>query len=123
MNSKPCQLGLAALLLAAVPIVASAQTRLTVEATEFVLAMPDGRLLRSADLVGATLKISAQGKPLEVTIQSVEEDPYAIGGRGILPPLLLQTQGGEQTHPCAADAPGRKHGFSVPHGHRGGGHT
>src|SRR5256885_13133615 len=114
MNSKPCQLGLAALLLAAVPIVASAQTRLTVEATEFVLAMPDGRLLRSADLVGATLKISAQGKPLEVTIQSVEEDPYAIGGPVILHRFPVKTQDAERTPPCPAGTQGRKPGVSVP---------
>jgi hypothetical protein len=55
---------LALLLLAAAPAFSSAQTRLAVEGTEFVLAMPDGRTLRSPDLVGTTLKISAHSGPI-----------------------------------------------------------
>jgi hypothetical protein len=51
-------LGVAAML-AAVPV--SAQGSLTVEGTEFVLTVPAGRTLRSADLVGATLRLEAGG--------------------------------------------------------------
>ena len=71
MTSVTVCLGIAALLLTAAPATTCAQTRLTVEGTEFVLTTSDGRTLRSADLVGATLKIRAQERPVEITIQSV----------------------------------------------------
>jgi hypothetical protein len=56
------------------PMAASADEALTAVGTEFVLATPDGRTLRSADLVGATLNIAANGKQVEITIGSVEEE-------------------------------------------------
>src|SRR5262245_65594889 len=63
---------------------ASAQTALTVDGTEFVLSLPAGRTLRSADLVGATLTIAAGGAPVEITIKRVEDDSDAIGSRVVL---------------------------------------
>jgi hypothetical protein len=111
--------GVVALLLAAAPVRTGAQTRLVVEGTEFVLALPDGRMLRSPDLIGATLTIRAHGQPLEVTIASVEEDPYAIGGRVLLHRFLVKNASGGQRDLCLPDAQGRHHGFPVPDG-RGG---
>jgi hypothetical protein len=119
VTSVVFQLGLAALLLAATPATTWAQTRLAVEGTEFVLMTPDGRALRSADLIGATLKIRAQGRDIEVTIQSVEADRYAIGGRVVLHRFVAKDESGKSVDLCAPDAEGRNHGFPVPDG-RGG---
>ena len=47
MISPLYQLGLVALLLAAAPVMTGAQPRLAVEGTAFVLALPDGRLVRA----------------------------------------------------------------------------
>jgi hypothetical protein len=110
---------LALLLLAAAPAISSAQTRLAVEGTEFVLALPDGGTLRSTDLIGATLKIGAPGGDLEVTIESVEEDPYATGGRVMLHRFVVKDQRGQPVEMCTADAQGRNLGFPIPDG-RGG---
>jgi hypothetical protein len=60
---------------------AYAQTRLTVEGTEFVLMTADGRVLRSPDLVGATLNIKTGVGRIEVTIKSVEKNSTAVGDR------------------------------------------
>jgi len=114
-----CKLGLVALLLAAAPVMTGAQTRVAVEGTAFVLALPDSRLLRSTDLMGATLTISAQSTRLEVTIASVEEDPDATGGRVMLHRFLVKNASGGQRDLCTPDAQGRHHGFPVPDG-RGG---
>jgi hypothetical protein len=113
------RLGLPALLLAATPTTTWAQTRLTVEGTEFVLATPDGGTLRSPDLIGATLKIRAQGRPIEITIQGVEVDRYAVGGRVVLHRLVAKDDSGKSVDLCTPDAEGRNHGFPVPDG-RGG---
>jgi len=107
------------LLLAATPAAAWAQTRLTVDGTEFVLAMPDGRTLRSPDLLGATLKIRAQGRSIEIAIQGVEVDRYAVGGRVVLHRFVAKDDSGEALDLCSPDAEGRNHGFPVPDG-RGG---
>jgi hypothetical protein len=105
---------LALLLLAVAPAIAAGQT-LAVEGTEFVLAMPDGRTLRSADLVGATLKIGTT----EVKIESVEADPDAVGGRVMLHRFVVKGQGGEPADLCTPDAEGRNLGFPIPDGHGG----
>ena len=67
-------LGLAATLTVAAPVMVCAQPHLKVEGTEFVLTMAGGSVLRSADLVGATLKLRAGGEVVEVTIKSARED-------------------------------------------------
>ena len=55
---------------------ASAETRPTlgVDGTELVLTLEGGRVLRSADLVGAVLNVELAGREDEITIGSVEED-------------------------------------------------
>jgi ADYC domain len=119
VTSVTFHLGIAALLLTAAPATTSAQTRLTVEGTEFVLTTPDGRTLRSADLIGTTLKIRAQGRTIEVTIQDVEVDRYAVGGRVVLHRFIAKDDSGKSVDLCTPDAQGRNHGFPVPDG-RGG---
>src|SRR5262245_43006972 len=48
-----------------------------VEGTEFKVTLTDGRVLRSPELVGATLAISTSGGPLRLRIDAVERDPDA----------------------------------------------
>jgi hypothetical protein len=111
------RLGMAAVL-AVAPAIACAQT-LMVDGTEFVLTMPAGRTLRSADLVGATLRLAAGGSELEVTIKNVEEDPYAVGGRVLLHHFVVQDEPRRHVDLCTPDAEGKGRGFPVPDG-RGG---
>ena len=119
MTSVIFHLGIAALLLTAAPATTCAQTRLTVEGTEFVLTTSDGRSLRSTDLIGATLKIRAQERTVEITIQGVEVDSHAIGGRVVLHRFVAKNNSGKTVDLCTPDAEGRNHGFPVPDG-RGG---
>jgi hypothetical protein len=98
---------------------ASAQAPLTAEGTEFVLATGDGRVLRSPDLVGATLKLGAGEKQIELTIKSVEEDRRSTGGRVLLHHFLVKDESGNPVDLCAPDADGRSLGFPVPDGHGG----
>ena len=112
-------LGLAVSLAATLPAGAVAQSHLAVEGTEFVLTLADGRTLRSADLKGATLKMRAEAGVRDVTIESVEEDPQAVGGRVLLHHFVTSDAGGKAADLCRPDAEGRSLGFPVPDG-RGG---
>jgi hypothetical protein len=75
--------------------------------------------LHSADLVGATLTIRADGRDTEVTIKAVEEDRRANGGRVVLHHFVIKGASGKFTDLCAPDAEGRSLGFPVADG-RGG---
>ena len=105
-------LALAAALWVAAPQPASAQ--LTADGTEFVLRLADGRILRSADLVGATLLMGAGGEQTAVTIESVEEDPQSVGGDVFLHHLVVKDDTGGAREFCSPDAQGRSLGFPVP---------
>ena len=96
-----------------------AQARLAVEGTEFVVTMDDGRVLRSADLVGATLKLGEEGKHLDVTIASVEQDSHATGGSVWLHRFLVHDETGQPRDLCTPDAEHHHYGFPVPNGHGG----
>ncbi len=113
------KLGLAAMIVAAAPAIASAQSQLKVEGTEFVLATAGGRVLRSSDLVGATLRFGAGGQDIEVTIRSVRDDREAVGGRVVLHQFVVKDENGGHSDMCTPDADGRSLGFPVPDG-RGG---
>jgi len=102
--------GLATVLAIAAPAAASAQEALTAAGTEFVLTTPAGRTLRSADLVGATLNIAANGKQVEITLKSVEEDRHSVRGRVLLHHFLVRDDTGRQVDMCAPDADGRSLG-------------
>ena len=97
---------LGAMLAFVTPATAFAEAALTVEGTEFVLTTIGGRVLRSADLAGATLQL---GNEIGVTIQSVEEDREAVGGRVWLHHFIVKGQ-----DLCTPDAQGRSLGFPVP---------
>jgi hypothetical protein len=99
------------------PAMAASQAALTVEGTEFVLTVGDGRILRSQDLVGATLKIGTGNDQHEVTIAGVEEDSHAFGGRLLLYNFLIKDRNGQEIDFCTRDAEGRSRGFPVPDGH------
>ena len=111
--------GLATVLAIAAPAAASAQEALTAAGTEFVLTTPAGRTLRSADLVGATLNIAANGKQVEITLKSVEEDRHSVRGRVLLHHFLVKDEAGGQVDMCAPDADGHSLGLPVPNGHGG----
>ena len=109
---------LAVLLAIAMPATAFGQSPLTVDGTQFVLSIA-GRTLRSADLVGATLDIASGGRKVAVSIQSVEDDPHAIGGHVMLHHFVVTGDAGQRADLCAPDAQGKSLGFPVPDG-RGG---
>jgi hypothetical protein len=117
MHPTMRKLGLLAMLAIATPGMACAQSPLTVEGTEFVLTTADGRVFRSFDLVGASLKVGSGN--LEVTIESVEEDQFAVGGRVLLHHFIVRDESGIRANLCVADAQGRSLGFPVPDGHGG----
>jgi hypothetical protein len=107
-----------AALACAVPAIAFAQA-LTVEGTEFVLTTADARVLRSSDLVGATLKVRSEGRDIEVIIKSVEEDTHSVGGQVFLHHFLIRDDSGKLGNLCVPDANGKSLGFPVSDG-RGG---
>ena len=93
--------------------------QLAVDGTEFVLTVGDGRVLRSTDLVGATLMVGAGDKQTAVTIESVEEDAHAVGGRVFLHRFVVTDEGGSESNLCTADATGKHLGFPLPDGKGG----
>src|SRR5262245_9620706 len=101
-----------------VPAIALAQS-LEVDGTEFVLTTADGRVLRSRDLVGATLKVRSEGRDIDVIITSVEEDSHSVGGRVFLHHFLTKDDSGKVSELCNPDTTGQSLGFPVPDG-RGG---
>jgi hypothetical protein len=103
---------LAALLCAATAEIASAQ--LKAEGTELVLTTSDGRVLRSRNLVGATLMMNDGGEEIAVTIESVEEDADAVGGRVFLHRFRVKDESGAESDYCQPDAEGKNLGFPVP---------
>jgi hypothetical protein len=99
---------------AATPSVAATAPPLTVDGTEFVLTLEDGRALRSADLVGATLMMRVGNDEVAVTIESVEEDPDSIGGDVFLHRFIVKNESGKVSDFCTSDAQGQNLGFPVP---------
>jgi hypothetical protein len=112
-------LGLAMSLAGLLPAGAVAQSGLTADGTEFVLTLNDGRTLRGTDLKGATLKMRTPEGVLDVTIQGIEEDPHAVGGRVLLHHFVARDASGKIVDVCFPDADGKSLGFPVPDG-RGG---
>jgi hypothetical protein len=119
MASTCADIALAAILAAAPSTIDGAEARLAAAGTEFVLTLPDGRTLRSQDLVGAVLRIGAPGREIGVTIASIEEDLRAIGGRVVLHRFEVKDKKGHSVPLCSLDADGRNLGFPVPDEHGG----
>ena len=102
------------MLAVAAPHATLGQGLLKAEGTEFVLTTADGRTLRSADLIGATIKFAAGESQVEVRIQSVEEDRAATGGRVLLHRFSIAEKDRAPRDLCAPDAEGKRLGFPVP---------
>lgn len=83
------------------------------DGTEFVLTMDDGRVLRSADLVGATLMIGTGDKQIAVRIESVEEVPRSVGGDVFLHRFVVEDDNGKVSDFCTPDAEGQNLGFPI----------
>jgi hypothetical protein len=96
-----------------------AQSQLTVEGTEFVLTTSEGRVLRSPDLVGATLNIKTGVGQIQITIKSVEKDLTAVGGPVFLHHFVIKDRTGRLVDLCTPDSTGRSLGFPVPDGEGG----
>ena len=110
-----------ALLLLAITLIAvasrpaSATELRSVEAdgTEFKVAMSDGSVLRSRDLVGAILTVAVGGQAMKLRIDAVEPDPDAKRGKVWLHTLSAETADGGWQNLCAAGPDGRRQGFPL----------
>jgi hypothetical protein len=84
-----------------------------VEGTEFKVTLSDGRVLRSAELVGATLTIDSNGGPLRLRIDAVERDPDAKNPPVWLHSLSTEGPNGTFQNACEAGPDGRRQGFPL----------
>ncbi|MCQ4165852.1 ADYC domain-containing protein [Tahibacter harae] len=98
-------------LAAALPAAAAPPARLSVEGTEFVLYRLDGRVLRSAELIGAELDL---GGGRQLRIDAVRPDPSDPSGTVLLHRFSQRERGGAWAPACEADREGRQEGFPVP---------
>jgi hypothetical protein len=93
------------------PAAAASGPELAVEGTAFVLRQPDGRELRSADLVGAELDL---GDGVTVRIDGVRVDPRDESGETLLHALSTRGADGSWVPLCEPDREGQREGFPVP---------
>jgi len=84
-----------------------------VEGTQFVAKLSDGRVLRSRDLIGATLSIATHGGMLRMRIDAVEPDPTVANGDVLLHTMSFQAQDGGWRNLCDAGPDGRRQGFPL----------
>ena len=82
-----------------------------VEGTQFKVTLPDGRVLRSPELVGAVLALRSG---LRVRIDAVDEDRDSRGGPLWLHTLSVQHADGTWASFCLVGPDGRRAGFPVP---------
>src|SRR5262245_55006930 len=82
-----------------------------VEGTQFKVTLPDGRVLRSPELVGAVLNLRSG---LRVRIEAVEEDRDSRGGPVWLHTLSVWQADGTWASFCLPGPDGRREGFPVP---------
>jgi hypothetical protein len=84
-----------------------------VKGTEFKVTMADGHVLRSAELVGATLTITTTAGPLRLHIDAVERDPDARSQPVWLHSLSTEAADGSRQNLCNAGPDGRRQGFPL----------
>lgn len=103
-----------------VPAQAEAGTSLKVEGSAFVLKMADGRVLRGAELVGATMYLAMPGDEVApIRLASIAPDPERPE---ILRHAFQKPDGRGGWEPaCTPNAYGERWGFpvSLPQGHPG----
>lgn len=116
---RPILAIVALLCAAASPVLAQPAPRVTVEGTEFVAALADGRVLRSRDLVGAVLDARFAGQPVRIRIASVEPDPGDRSGTVWLHTLEAAAADGAWTNFCTAGPDGRRQAFPLAGGPNG----
>ena len=90
--------------------------RVAVEGTEFVATLPDGRTLRSRQLVGAVLDLRVGGRPMRVRIAAVEPDPKDPSGTVWLHTLESAMADGTWANVCDAGPDGRRQAFPLAGG-------
>lgn len=84
-----------------------------VDGTAFVATLSDGRIMRSADLVGAVLTIDTSSGRLRLRIDAVERDPDAAAGPVWLHSLSVPAADGTSRKLCEAGPDGRQQGFPL----------
>ena len=99
---------------------------INVEGASFVVVLSDGRVLRSRDLIGATLNIvTGGGGTLRLRIDAVEPDPGDVARSAsasnevLLHSFSFQTPDGDWRNPCEAGPDGRRQGFPIAGRERG----
>jgi hypothetical protein len=98
----------------ALPLEAAAELRsIEVDGTEFKATMTDGHVLRSADLVGATLMIATSGGDTRVRIDAVERDPEAERAPVWLHLFSTETEDGSRQPLCDPGPDGRRQGVPL----------
>ena len=104
---------------AAAPAIARPAPQVTVEGSEFVATLADGRVLRSRDLVGAVLDLRIGGRPMRVRIAAVEPDPDDRSGTVWLHTLETAAADGTWANVCDAGPDGRRQAFPLAGGSEG----
>jgi hypothetical protein len=104
-----------ALLAGASPVWAAASglQSVDVDGTEFKVTLTDGRVLRSAELVGATLTISTSGGTMRLRIDAVERDPETGQAPVWLHSFSTETADGSRRPVCDPGPDGRLQGFPL----------
>lgn len=85
----------------------------TVDGTAFVVALGDGRVMRSPDLVGVVLTIATNSGPRKVRVDAVERDPAAVAGPVWLHSFSVPEEDGSWRNLCEPDPKGRRQGFPL----------
>jgi len=83
------------------------------EGTQFRLTLTDGRVLRSPDLVGATLVVAVEGRLARVRLTTVERDPNAKSGDVWLHTMMVEQRDGTLINLCKPGPDGREQGFPL----------
>jgi hypothetical protein len=91
----------------------SAVSSITVEGTEVVVAVADGRSLRSRDLIGAILDVRFEDVPAKVRINAVERDPGDKSGTVWLHTFEARQADGSWANLCGDGPDGRRQGFPL----------
>jgi len=83
------------------------------DGTQFKVTLSDGSVLRSPQLAGAVLTVTARGETLRLRIDGVELDPDAKRGEVWLHTLSAQGDNGAWRNPCEAGPDGRQQAFPL----------
>lgn len=92
-----------------------------VEGTQFKVTLTDGHVLRSSELVGATLTVATSSGPLRLRIDTVERDPDAKNPPVWLHSFSTEAPDGSFHNLCEAGPDGRRQGFPLAFRPRPGG--